>query len=199
MRNKEDTKKNLLASLDRILKERGFEGLGINAVAREAGVSKMLIYRYFGNMEGLLEAYAGSKGFWPAQKTEMENILSENRDRGIPDLASAYMKHFLRELRKRPATQEVMRWELSHQNEITRSLATIREEQGMEMMDFLEDQLKLKDQLDIKALTALISAGISYLILRAKTADVFLGIPINDDTGWERMETIIEVIFRKLL
>lgn len=199
MRNKEDTKKNLLAALDRILRERGFEDLGVNAIAREAGVSKMLIYRYFGNMEGLLETYALSKGFWPAQKAEMEDILLENRDSDVKDLAPEYMKYFLRELRKRPATQEVMRWELSQKNEITRSLAAIREEQGMEMMDFLEDRLKLKDQLDIKALTALISAGISYLVLRGKTADVFLGIMINDDSGWERIEKVIEVIFRELL
>nr|HPI97943.1 hypothetical protein [Synergistales bacterium] len=121
------------------------------------------------------------------------------RDSDVKDLAPEYMKYFLRELRKRPATQEVMRWELSQKNEITRSLAAIREEQGMEMMDFLEHRLKLKDQLDIKALTALISAGISYLVLRGKTADVFLGIRINDDSGWERIEKVIEVIFRELL
>ena len=34
--------------------DQGFRGIGANVVARRAGVSKELIYRYFGSMENLI-------------------------------------------------------------------------------------------------------------------------------------------------
>ena len=37
--------------------ESGLESLGLNAVAQRAGVSKMLIYRYFGSLEDLIAQY----------------------------------------------------------------------------------------------------------------------------------------------
>lgn len=38
-----------------ILTRNGFQALGINEIARQAGVDKVLIYRYFGGLEGLSE------------------------------------------------------------------------------------------------------------------------------------------------
>lgn len=38
-----------------IVAEEGVEALGVNAVAERAGVSKVLIYRYFGSFDGLLQ------------------------------------------------------------------------------------------------------------------------------------------------
>ena len=45
MKNRENTERRILAAVDRIVAEKGFEGIGVNAVAQEAGVAKMLIYR----------------------------------------------------------------------------------------------------------------------------------------------------------
>ena len=57
IRNKEQTKQCLLDAVDSLVEESGYEALGINAVAAKAGVSKMLIYRYFGSLKGLIAAY----------------------------------------------------------------------------------------------------------------------------------------------
>ena len=48
------SKEELRAAADTvndIIEESGFEGLGINAVAAKAKVSKMLIYRYFNSLD----------------------------------------------------------------------------------------------------------------------------------------------------
>ncbi len=198
MKDKDRTIGKLLEAVEVILKRDGFEAIGVNAVAREAGVSKILIYRYFGGMEGLLETYAGSRNFWPAQQAEMEQIYGSHKDTDMADIASALMKHFLRELRKRPATQEVLRWELSHNNEITEAFAETREKQGMEMIEIFAKEKGLENRLDIKALSAVLSAGISYLILRSRTSHVFLGIPIREDEGWERIEKTVDMIMNKV-
>ena len=53
LRNRKATEQRLLSAIQELIEESGFEKLGINAVASKAGVSKMLIYRYFGSLDGL--------------------------------------------------------------------------------------------------------------------------------------------------
>lgn len=64
MKNKENTKKKLLEAVGNIMKDKGAAGLGVNKVAKKAGVSKMLIYRYFGSYETLIQTYIQEKDFW---------------------------------------------------------------------------------------------------------------------------------------
>ena len=46
-KNRENTEKKIIDAAYAIIEKDGFESLGINAVAKEAQVSKVLIYRYF--------------------------------------------------------------------------------------------------------------------------------------------------------
>ncbi|MBK7457943.1 MAG: helix-turn-helix transcriptional regulator [Betaproteobacteria bacterium] len=43
----------------------GFGAVGVNAIARQAGVDKVLIYRYFDGLPALLRAWGESGRFWP--------------------------------------------------------------------------------------------------------------------------------------
>lgn len=56
-KNRQATEMTLITAVNDIIEESGFEGLGINAVAAKAKVSKMLIYRYFNSLDGLIAAY----------------------------------------------------------------------------------------------------------------------------------------------
>ena len=55
-RDREATEKRLLNTIGQMIAENGFEKIGINAVSAQSGVSKILIYRYFGSVEGLMTA-----------------------------------------------------------------------------------------------------------------------------------------------
>jgi AcrR family transcriptional regulator len=57
VRNKEDTKSRILQAVGKLLAESGFNSLGINAIAKEAGVDKVLIYRYFTDLPTLLQTF----------------------------------------------------------------------------------------------------------------------------------------------
>jgi AcrR family transcriptional regulator len=57
-----ETEQRLLDAVGALLAEAGFSALGVNALARRAGVNKSLIYRYYGGMDGLLRAYAEAPG-----------------------------------------------------------------------------------------------------------------------------------------
>ncbi len=49
-RDSEKTRQKILAGLEKLITRDGFTAVGVNAVAREAGIDKVLIYRYFGSM-----------------------------------------------------------------------------------------------------------------------------------------------------
>ncbi len=185
-RDSQQTRKKIIGAVGRLLSRSGFRNLGINAVAREAGVDKVLIYRYFGGMQDLLRAYAEEGDFWPTAK----ELLAGFGGRLPPndaELAAKLLIEFGRALRRRPITQEIMRWELLERNELTDALAHYREEQGMKLIGMV----KQSRGLDLQALGSLLSAGQTYLILRAKTANVYNGLKLGKDDDWKRIEQSI--------
>ena len=49
-RDREATKARILGAVGVVLARDGFGAVGVNAIAKEAGVDKVLIYRYFGGL-----------------------------------------------------------------------------------------------------------------------------------------------------
>nr|WP_314863055.1 TetR/AcrR family transcriptional regulator [Porphyromonas endodontalis] len=64
MKDRELTEKRLLEAVGNIIENDGFEKIGVNAIAQRAGVSKMLIYRYFGGVDELIAQYLLRKDYW---------------------------------------------------------------------------------------------------------------------------------------
>jgi len=59
-RDKEATKKSLIAAAVEVFAQRGFDGATTKEVATRAGVNEGLIQRYFGGKAGLLQAIVGN-------------------------------------------------------------------------------------------------------------------------------------------
>ena len=64
IRDRDATKKLLMASVVSIAERDGLQALGVNSIAREAGVDKVLIYRYFDGLYGLFEAVCAEADLW---------------------------------------------------------------------------------------------------------------------------------------
>ncbi len=54
IRNKERTKLKLIDAVAEIIQTEGYTKLGINHIARMAGVHKKSVYRYFGSVSNLI-------------------------------------------------------------------------------------------------------------------------------------------------
>jgi AcrR family transcriptional regulator len=80
IKNRQATELALIKAVDDIIEESGFEGLGINAVAAKAGVAKMLIYRYFNSLDGLIAAYIQQNDYWINFDEELPVIPSTSGD-----------------------------------------------------------------------------------------------------------------------
>ncbi len=192
LRNKEQTKQKIVTAVGGLLARDGFAKLGVNALAREAGVDKVLIYRYFDGLPGVLRSYAESTDFWPSAA----EVLGQDQAPGHQDssrIIGDIMVNLARALRNRPLTTEILAWELVEQNELTNILFERREQWALTL---IEDYAFEHGQApaDLPALTALLNAAINYLIVRGRTTPVFNLVEIDTDRGWERLENMIRAL-----
>ena len=189
-RNSQQTRAKILAAVGDLLAQSGFRDIGVNSIARQAGVDKVLIYRYFGGLPELLKAFAEESGFWPGNEELSAELTAEAAAADASGHARQLLLAFGRALRKRQLTQEIMRWELLERNELTDALARHREDQGNQLIGPLE----VPGGPDIRAIGSILSAGQTYLILRAKTADVYNGLDLTSEEGWARIERAISFL-----
>jgi AcrR family transcriptional regulator len=195
VRDREATRRRILDAAMRLLARDGFAALGVNAVGREAGVDKMLIYRYFGGLPELVAAAASRAEFWPPPGEAGDaSRAADAAEWGKAELLALY-----RGLRERPMTQEVLRWELVERNELTERLAELRERMGLEALARAGVDPALAEAIDLPAISALLSAGLIYLVLRAKTATAFNGVPLRSRAGAERIERAAATAVEALL
>jgi AcrR family transcriptional regulator len=194
-RSKEETKSRILQAVGRLLAESGFNSLGINAIAREAGVDKVLIYRYFTDLPTLLQTF-GQEGDYLSPITippELENAES------LTDGLFHLLTYFQKELQDRPITQEIMRWELTEKNELIRELIAVRYKISGERLKFLDDKFGLPTDPDTTTIMTILGAGVIYLILRSKISPAFSGLDFSTAEGWERIDAAISTILHAVM
>jgi AcrR family transcriptional regulator len=195
-RDREATERRILDAAGRVLARDGFRGLGVNVVAREAGVDKVLIYRYFGGIEALLDTW-GRQVLGAGAPQPVAD--SATPPASVADRAAAALIGFARAARLNPQALEVMRWELVEDNALTRRLAKLRESAGSADLARVGVDEDLAREVDLPALAAVLSAGLLHIALRARTAPQWLGIPIRTKDGWARLEHAAATLVRGAL
>ena len=187
IKNRQTTGMNLIKAVDELIEENGFEGLGINAVAAKAGVSKMLIYRYFNSLDGLIAAYIQQHDYWI------------NFDEQLPD--EEHIGEFIKEIFKRQIAmlrqsytlRRLYRWELTSNNIFIKELREKREAKGVWLVDAVS-KLSKHPQKETAAMASILTAAISYLSLLEENCPVFNGINIQTEDGWKELEEGINIL-----
>ncbi len=193
-RDRSTREQDIIAALERLLRKDGFRSLGINAIAKEAGCNKVLIYRYFGGLEGLFHTFAQKMSLLspPTEIKPTESSLSQN--------TLSIFTNQIESLKNNTLLKEIMKWELIEQNELTNALANEREEKSNEIMKKALPLFSSEEhEIDLEAITAILSAGLSYLMLRADTARYFNGVDLQSDAGWNRIENGLEQLIAQIL
>ncbi len=186
----------ILRAMGEVMAERGTEKAGINAVAERADVNKVLIYRYFGGWNGLLEAYV-QRGFFLSifnekfLETAPEAPSSETRSR----LWSDYTIQFMQEFRTRKSSQELIRWEMTHgETELAQRLASFRNESFKNLIN----KIAPFSDYDPMAITSLMVSAVTHMVLLSSQNEKILDIDLHTDEGWARLETAIRRIYAGL-
>ena len=90
------TRENLMAALERLLRENEFENISVHDIAREAGVAVGSVYSHFKDKTAFLEALLA---FWRAQ-VESQLEIAEAQDTRAAFQAMGSLKEALREATK---------------------------------------------------------------------------------------------------
>lgn len=187
MKNREQTEEKILEAVGSIIENQGFEKVGINAIATEAGVSKMLIYRYFGGVEELIAQYLIQKDYWA--NTDAAIINPE----AVGDSIKSMFRRQVEQLRNDITLKRLYRWELFTDNQNIRQLRNRREENGCRLIKMVSALMGCPDA-QVAALASILSASISYLALLESQCQSYNGICLQTDEGWNQLMQGIEII-----
>jgi AcrR family transcriptional regulator len=197
-RDRGATEQRILGAVGTVLAREGFAAIGVNAIAREAGVDKVLIYRYFGGLPELLKAWGESGRFWPG----VDELLGGDREGflrlPLAERYARFFEHFIDGLRTQPLTLEIMAAEIGERNELTAILETEREAWGAEAARLLGGD-EWERRPGLRGVTLLLVAGVQYLLVRSRTIRVFGGLDIRSDADWTALKASVRELASTLL
>ncbi|HJL22999.1 MAG: TetR family transcriptional regulator [Sandaracinus sp.] len=186
---REATERKLVEAVGAVLRAEGVAAVGVNAVAAAAGVDKVLIYRYFDGLEGLLKAYGRSADFWPT----LDEVLGPERDAlALPpaEMARVILRRYAAALRGRPVTLDLLAWECVERNPLTVALEEARDQWSDGL---LEEVAAAGFPLGPRtgAIVALFAAATNYLAVRGRELRIFSAVPIAEDDHWDFLATVM--------
>ena len=190
-RDREATERRLLDTIGKMIAEDGFEKIGINAIATQSNVSKILIYRYFGSVEGLMAAYIKQYDFWLNFPLEYPNREE------LPLFVKRMFQGQIEQLRNNPTLKRLYRWELSCNNDMIVKLREQREKVGVNLVKKVSE-LTGHPQNEIAVMASLLTASITYLVMLEDFCPIYNGIPLNENSGWEQINEGIELFITKV-
>ena len=190
-RYREATERRLLDTIGKMIAEDGFEKIGINAIATQSNVSKILIYRYFGSVEGLMAAYIKQYDFWLNFPLEYPNREE------LPLFVKRMFQGQIEQLRNNPTLKRLYRWELSCNNDMIVKLREQREKVGVNLVKKVSE-LTGHPQNEIAVMASLLTASITYLVMLEDFCPIYNGIPLNENSGWEQINEGIELFINKV-
>lgn len=189
-RDRAATEARILAAVGEVLARDGFGTLGVNAVAREAGVDKVLIYRYYGGLPGLLRAWGGSGRFWPGVEELLGPDAQAVQALPVAQRYAHFFDRFIDALRARPLTVEILAAEIVERNALTAILETEREQWGAQVEARIGGPEFLRRP-ELRGVTLLLVAGVQYLLVRARSIRHFGGLDLHADADWQQVKESI--------
>lgn len=195
-RNRDETRAAILTAAQALLADEGFSGFGVNALARRSGFDKQLIYRYFGGLDGLVDALGEALAGWVAD--HLTPILKQDPGPGYGDLLEAVLLAYLDALRGDSLMRRLVAWEVSDPSPQVRRLSEQRARAMGELVARLRGDRQPAPGIDTPALNAVLIAAVQHLVLAGATSGRFSGLALATDADWARAKAMLSRIIRAL-
>jgi len=197
------TRAALLESAEHIIATQGVSALGVNALANAAKCDKVLIYRYFGGLDGVLAALGAERQLWPnVAEGEEESLGDAVRELLLEEWAALAADG----LELRSAAAEAA----GGASALATAVARQRSDSHERMIAALRERHRIPPYVDLPALVELVSAALTMFALRARSRDDGRALPATSqrgsqpidpgtDEGMRRVEKLVGAIVRALL
>ena len=197
------TRAAILDSAASILASQGLPALGVNSLAQAAKCDKVLIYRYFGGLDGVLAALGAERMLWPRIEIATGE---EDAEAGLADALFTLLLEEWAAISGSPLMREASAAELaSVSNSLGAATSMQRTELHARLISRLREEHRIPPYVDLPALVELLSAALTLLALRATHAtrkantDAPQSIDVGTPQGWRRIEKMVGAITRALL
>jgi len=164
MKDKEQTKRKLIDAVGFIIKSKGLGAVRISKVARHAGVDRKLIYRYFGNLNNLTEAYIVENDYWMLFAEHLKKMAKELDERNARQFITEILQQLFKHFSKEPKMQSLILMELNGSSHIMKSIHNVRESIGQDILEKTDGHFENSD-INFRAVAALLIGGIYYTVL----------------------------------
>ncbi len=189
VRDRSATERRIFEAARALLAEAGFQGFGVNAIARRAGCDKQLIYRYFGGMDGLIDAIGADLNSWVES-----HVPDDPGGRFIltyGDLIERLLELYMRALREDHLMQRVIAWEVSESAPQVRRMAEARAKGIAAWIEKMRGSLTPPKGVDTTATNAALMAAAQQIVLAAVTNGFACGIPVKGEKDWAKLEAAV--------
>lgn len=196
--DRERSKQKLINAVGKVLKNKGYTGLTATNIAKAAGLSRRLITIYFDSVDDLVETYVKNKDYWTAASGNAGEMIVENKGRDTRKIIDHLLQNQLDYFYNNPEMQKIILWEISKKTKIMYEVCNDRERLGSKVFELVDRELAGKS-IDVRAVSALLVAGVYYMVLHAKSTDtLFCEIDINQPEGMKRIKNAISLILEKI-
>jgi AcrR family transcriptional regulator len=188
-RKKRRTKQVIeLAVMDAVhslIEEVGFNKVTLTGIAARAQIEPTVFYRRYSNLDELFDVYSHKYDYWLAGIAELmpPDLSDEESMKWI-------LLNLIRALHKNRGMQQMLIWELSDDNPVTRRTAALREKINDSLIKELEKRFE-NTGVDLSVMAALLISGIYYLILH-RNMSTFCNVDFSSKSGRERLENTID-------
>jgi AcrR family transcriptional regulator len=210
-RDRFTTRAAILQSAAELVAANGVAELGVNGLADAARCDKVLIYRYFGGLDGVLEALGAERMLWPAVQLADD---SEN-DATLADAVETILLEEWAALSSGALMIQAAAAEIVSPNPLAPATAMQRSERHGAMIAALREKHRVPPYIDLPAIVEMLSAALTLFALRAAQArgeasgDTSAGsagaaphaqaLDPNTPAGWRRIEKTLATVTRALL
>lgn len=192
VRNKEKSRQQLLKAVGKIITTKGFQMLRVNHIAEVAGLDKKMIYKYFGSLSGLLDAYISSQDFWSNIKGDK---LPAEFPEGGKDFVKAMLLSQFEYVHSNKEFQKILLWRLSEERDTLKNLTERQEANGEVLLKSITDPYFGDKAESYRAIMAILIAGTYYLNLHsALNGSTFCGIDLESPEGRKQVEASLSFL-----
>jgi AcrR family transcriptional regulator len=195
-RDRAETEKAIVSAAKSLIAKQGFQKFGVNALAREAGCDKQLIYRYFDGLDGVVDAIGEDLTNWVRDR--LRPLLALGACRTYPELMERLALGLLQAYRDDPLMQKLKAWEFAEPSPQLARITATRAKGLAAWMHEARGAIEMPKDVDAPAINALIIAAIENIVLTAATSETAYGMPMSSESDWERVRGAIRLIIQSV-
>ena len=177
----------VFAATEKLVVEKGFNNVAFTEIMKLADVEPQVMYRRFPSHEDLYDKFIRQHDYW------LHDVIEHSLDNNNPEMS---MKNILKNLAislyDNPIMQQILIWEVSEHNKLTKRTAVNREMNTLPILSFFRESLPT--EVDFDCFTSILIGGIYYLIIRRERS-LFCGIDFDEDNGKALLiDTVVKLI-----